>query len=224
MCGIVGYAGNQQALPILLEGLRRLEYRGYDSAGVAVLDGGAVQVVRKAGKLEALEQALGSRRRPGRGERDRAHPVGDPRAADRPQRPPPPGLLGAGGGDPQRDHRELLHPAGPAGGRGPPVRLPDRHRVCRPPGRGRPGPGAGVPGRGAHGAEAARGVVRAGRAPPGRPGGGGRGQARPAPGGREGRRGELRGQRLRRLPRPHQGRGDPGGRPGRGRDPRAAWT
>jgi glucosamine--fructose-6-phosphate aminotransferase (isomerizing) len=60
VCGIVGYAGNQQALPILLEGLRRLEYRGYDSAGVAVLDGGELQVVRKAGKLEALEQALGS--------------------------------------------------------------------------------------------------------------------------------------------------------------------
>jgi glutamine---fructose-6-phosphate transaminase (isomerizing) len=60
MCGIVGYAGGQQALPILLAGLRRLEYRGYDSAGVAVLDGGEVQVVRKAGKLSALEQALGA--------------------------------------------------------------------------------------------------------------------------------------------------------------------
>jgi glucosamine--fructose-6-phosphate aminotransferase (isomerizing) len=60
MCGIVGYAGQQQALPILLAGLRRLEYRGYDSAGVAVLDGGQVQVVRKAGKLNALEETLGS--------------------------------------------------------------------------------------------------------------------------------------------------------------------
>src|SRR5215211_7076519 len=60
MCGIVGYAGRQQALPILLTGLRRLEYRGYDSAGVAVLDGGEVQVVRKAGKLNALEEVLGS--------------------------------------------------------------------------------------------------------------------------------------------------------------------
>ncbi|HEY4790221.1 MAG TPA: glutamine--fructose-6-phosphate aminotransferase, partial [Actinomycetes bacterium] len=60
MCGIVGYAGRQQALPILLAGLRRLEYRGYDSAGVAVLDGGEVQVVRKAGKLSALEEVLGS--------------------------------------------------------------------------------------------------------------------------------------------------------------------
>jgi glucosamine--fructose-6-phosphate aminotransferase (isomerizing) len=59
MCGIVGYVGPDQALPILLEGLRRLEYRGYDSAGVAVLDG-ALQVVKRAGKLAELEAALGA--------------------------------------------------------------------------------------------------------------------------------------------------------------------
>ena len=57
MCGIVGYVGPEEALPIVLEGLRRLEYRGYDSAGVAVLDGG-LTVVKRAGKLAELETAL----------------------------------------------------------------------------------------------------------------------------------------------------------------------
>ncbi|MET0801398.1 MAG: glutamine--fructose-6-phosphate aminotransferase, partial [Actinomycetota bacterium] len=57
MCGIVGYAGPDEALPIVLEGLRRLEYRGYDSAGVAVIDGG-LGVVKRAGKLGELEAAL----------------------------------------------------------------------------------------------------------------------------------------------------------------------
>jgi glutamine---fructose-6-phosphate transaminase (isomerizing) len=57
MCGIVGYAGPNEALPIILEGLRRLEYRGYDSAGVAVLDG-KLSVVKRAGKLTELEGAL----------------------------------------------------------------------------------------------------------------------------------------------------------------------
>jgi glutamine---fructose-6-phosphate transaminase (isomerizing) len=58
MCGIVGYVGPDQALPILLEGLRRLEYRGYDSAGVAVLQDG-LRVVKRAGKLSELESLLG---------------------------------------------------------------------------------------------------------------------------------------------------------------------
>ena len=59
MCGIVGYVGPDDALPIVLEGLRRLEYRGYDSAGVAVVDG-SLEVVKREGKLAELERALES--------------------------------------------------------------------------------------------------------------------------------------------------------------------
>ncbi|MGQ0570837.1 MAG: glutamine--fructose-6-phosphate transaminase (isomerizing) [Armatimonadota bacterium] len=55
MCGIMGYVGPRQALPILLDGLRRLEYRGYDSAGVAVLANGHVELRKAAGKLSNLE-------------------------------------------------------------------------------------------------------------------------------------------------------------------------
>ena len=58
MCGIVGYVGDEQAAPILLDGLRRLEYRGYDSAGVAVHDNGRIELVRAVGKLRNLEKAL----------------------------------------------------------------------------------------------------------------------------------------------------------------------
>src|ERR1700709_2824082 len=58
MCGIVGYVGARPALSILIDGLRRREYRGYDSAGIAVLYGDRLLTERKAGKLANLEKAL----------------------------------------------------------------------------------------------------------------------------------------------------------------------
>ena len=58
MCGIVGYIGPKKVSTVLLDGLRRLEYRGYDSAGIAVVNGGEIKVVRSAGKLRDLEENL----------------------------------------------------------------------------------------------------------------------------------------------------------------------
>ena len=60
MCGIVAYIGTKPASPILIEGLKRLEYRGYDSAGIAVLNNGKITVVKKAGRVANLEEALES--------------------------------------------------------------------------------------------------------------------------------------------------------------------
>jgi glucosamine--fructose-6-phosphate aminotransferase (isomerizing) len=60
MCGIIGYIGPKDVVPVLIDGLRRLEYRGYDSAGVAVVRNGEVDLRRSAGKLSNLEQVIGS--------------------------------------------------------------------------------------------------------------------------------------------------------------------
>ena len=58
MCGIIGYVGREPAVPILLAGLRRLEYRGYDSAGIAIQQNGTLEIRRSEGKLTNLEAVL----------------------------------------------------------------------------------------------------------------------------------------------------------------------
>jgi len=66
MCGIIGYIGVERAIPILLNGLQRLEYRGYDSAGIAVLDGGRILRFRRAGKVRDLVEDLNDNQVPAR--------------------------------------------------------------------------------------------------------------------------------------------------------------
>src|SRR5512137_275738 len=65
MCGIVGYVGNQQATPVILDGLKRLEYRGYDSAGICTIVNGSAVMARSQGKLINLERLLAATPLPG---------------------------------------------------------------------------------------------------------------------------------------------------------------
>jgi glucosamine--fructose-6-phosphate aminotransferase (isomerizing) len=65
MCGIIGYVGHREAAPVLIEGLRRLEYRGYDSAGIAILTGSHLQVRKKAGRVSGLAEHLDDEPAPG---------------------------------------------------------------------------------------------------------------------------------------------------------------
>ena len=60
MCGIVAYKGHKNCHSILLNGLKRLEYRGYDSAGLALLDGGNLSSIKKAGKVSELSDQISS--------------------------------------------------------------------------------------------------------------------------------------------------------------------
>ena len=76
MCGIVGFTGTQQAAPILLNGLSKLEYRGYDSAGIAVRDGEHLaQVVKAKGRLSNLIEK--TRKSTNRNMRNRTHTLGN---------------------------------------------------------------------------------------------------------------------------------------------------
>ena len=85
MCGIVGYIGPKDVVPVLIDGLRRLEYRGYDSAGVAVVQDGEIELRRSAGKLSRLEDVITLNPLIGRIRR-RPHALGHPRPADRGER------------------------------------------------------------------------------------------------------------------------------------------
>ena len=82
MCGIVGYVGMRSAQQVLLDGLEKLEYRGYDSAGVALTQRDGIRVVKSKGRLSTLRSKLEELALP------RSYPLGDPRRAQRCEQPP----------------------------------------------------------------------------------------------------------------------------------------
>ena len=125
MCGIVGIAGTGDAAPVILEALKRLEYRGYDSAGIATLVDGHIERRRAPGKLAKLAEALRDRSA-ARNHRHRPYALGDAWRADGIQRPSP--CLRARGAGAQRHHREFPRAARRAGRQGTQLRIRDRHR------------------------------------------------------------------------------------------------
>ena len=104
MCGIVGAIAGRDIVPVLIEGLKRLEYRGYDSAGIAVLDGG-IRRVRRVGRVAEME---GAARAEGLARASSASPIpaGPPTAASPSRNAHPHVSQRRDRGRPQRHHRE----------------------------------------------------------------------------------------------------------------------
>ena len=126
MCGIVGYLGDRPAYPMLIQGLRRLEYRGYDSAGVALVhENGTLDVFKSKGKVADLERATQGRRRFGH-HRDRAHPLGHAWRTKRRKCAPALFAIENPRYYPQRHYRELQRTARNVAQ--PRLHLPERHR------------------------------------------------------------------------------------------------
>ena len=137
MCGIVGYVGEKECTPILIEGLRRLEYRGYDSAGVAVLDPATEgltisRVVRCRGKLANLENLLRDSKPVGRIGIGHTRWATHGRPSDENAHPH---KSGARQRRAQRHHREPPGAARRAARQGAHLLVGDRHRDHRPPRR-----------------------------------------------------------------------------------------
>src|ERR1051326_1187313 len=116
MCGIIGYVGRRASKPLLLQGLKRLEYRGYDSAGIALLEEDGIDYTRAVGPLDKLAAAAGA-----------ARPPFANRPGHRGERPPADGVRRAEEGDrPERDRRELPRAARRAAPGRPHVHVRDR--------------------------------------------------------------------------------------------------
>ena len=138
MCGIIGYVGPRECKPLLLHGLKRLEYRGYDSSGIALLEEDGLAYTRAVGPLENLERAAEGLGSSSGHHGARAHPLGHPRRRHRAQRAPARDRGRVEARDrAQRDRRELPRAPRAPRRRGPRLRLGDRRGDRHAPDRGR---------------------------------------------------------------------------------------